>query len=249
MGITRRIAELYGMKMNAVLDRATDPREMLDYSYSQLRDLLAEVRRGAAEIAAARKRADLQVSGLQRVTERLAAQAEQAVAAGREDLARQALARRTAILSQVTGLRDQQAALAAEAASLSAAEQRLEAKVEAFRLEKETIKAVYTAAQAHASIAEAFAGISGEVGDADLAAGRAADRTAEMGARATVLEDLAAPGPLATSSGLGDELQAQLDEISTQAAVEEELARIKKRLASETGQPGGDSTEDDSTGP
>ena len=87
MGVARRIAELYEVKMNAVLDRAEDPREMVDYSYAQLQELLAEVHRGAAEIAAGRRRAQMQVSGLQRSADQLQEQAEQAVAAGHEDLA------------------------------------------------------------------------------------------------------------------------------------------------------------------
>jgi phage shock protein A len=32
MGAARRIAELYRAKVNALLDRAEDPREMFDYS-------------------------------------------------------------------------------------------------------------------------------------------------------------------------------------------------------------------------
>jgi phage shock protein A len=35
MGIARRIAELYQVKVNVLLDRAEDPREMLDYSYAE----------------------------------------------------------------------------------------------------------------------------------------------------------------------------------------------------------------------
>ena len=41
MSIARRIAELYEVKMNAVFDRAADPREMVDYSYIQLQELRA----------------------------------------------------------------------------------------------------------------------------------------------------------------------------------------------------------------
>lgn len=51
MGIAQRIAELYAAKMNAVLDRAADPRELADYSYAQLQDLLTEVHRDAAQVA------------------------------------------------------------------------------------------------------------------------------------------------------------------------------------------------------
>jgi phage shock protein A len=244
MGIARRIAELYEVKMNAALDRATDPREMLDYSYGQLQDLLTGVRRAVTEIAASGNRAERQVSGLQRAADRLGGQAEQAVTAGREDLARQALARRTAILAQVADLRDQQATLRSEQEKLAAAGRRLEAKIEAFRIQKETIKAAYTAARAHADIAEAFAGISGEMGDADMATRRAEDQAAELGARASALDSLLSTGGLGdVISAVDDGLQAQLDEISTRAAVDEELARIKERLAAEAAQPGADSAE------
>lgn len=243
MGVARRIAELYEIKMNAALDRATDPREMLDYSYTQLQDLLAEVRRGTAEIAASRIRAELQVRGLQRTADRLQEQAEQAVAADRDDLARQALARRTAVLTQLTGLRDEQSTLLAEEQELSAVERRLQTKIEAFRFQKETIKAAYTAARAHASIAEAFAGISGDVGEVDMATRRAEDQAAQLQARATALNGLLASGNVGGgAAALSDEqLQAQLDAISMRAAVDEELAEIKERLASGSAQQGSDS--------
>ena len=159
MSVARRIAELYQVKMNAVLDRAADPRELVDYSYVQLQELLAEVRRGTAGIAASRERAELRVSGLRQAADRLGEQAEQAVQAGRDDLARQALARRTTILAQVSRLREQQDALRAEEQKMTDAGRRLQEKIDAFGMQKETIKAAYTAARARASIAEAFAGI------------------------------------------------------------------------------------------
>jgi len=163
MSIARRIAELYEVKMNAVLDRAADPRELVDYSYVQLQELLAEVRRGTAEIAAGRQRAQQRISELQRAADRLGEQAGQAMQAGQEDLARQALARRAAISAQISRLREQQDALRAEEETIADAERRLQEKIDAFGLQKEAIKAAYTAARARAIISEAFAGISGEV--------------------------------------------------------------------------------------
>ncbi len=209
MGVARRIAELYEVKMNAVLDRAEDAREMVDYSYAQLQELMVEVHRGAAEIAAGRRRAQMQVSGLQRSADRLQQQAEQAVAVGREDLARQALARRTAILSQVADLCDQQTARRAEEAKLSAAARRLQAKIEAFRIQKETINAAYTAARAEAGIGQAFTGISDEMGDVGAATRRAEDKAAELHARAGALEDLLTSGALGGAAVGDEQLQAQ----------------------------------------
>jgi len=237
MSIARRIAELYTVKMNAALDRAGDPRELVDYTYVQLQELLSEVRRGTAQVAASRKQAESRASDLRRVADRFGEQAEQAVLAGREDLARQALARRSAILAQVSRLREQQDALRAEEQKMADAGRRLQEKVDAFALRKEAIKAAYTAARAQASIAEALAGISGDVTDAGTAAGRAEDQEADLQARASALDDLLASATPGDAAALSDEqLQAQLDQISTQAAVEEELARLSERLAAGAGQ-------------
>jgi phage shock protein A len=226
MSIARRIAELYNVTMNAALDRAADPRELVDYTYVQLQELLAEVRCGTAEIAASRRRAELRVSGLQQAADRLGEQAEQAVRAGRDDLARQGLTRRAALVSQVSRLREQQDALRAEEQKMTDAGRRLQEKIEAFGMRKEAIKAAYTAARAQASIAEAFAGISGDVTDADVAARHAEDEQADLEAQARGLDDLLTP-PLSD-----EQLQAQLDQISTRAEVDEELARLRERLAS-----------------
>ena len=238
MSIARRIAELYEAKMNAVLDRAADPRELVDYSYAQLLELLAEVHRGTAEVAAARKRAELRISELQQAADRLGGQAEQAMRAGREDLARQALARRAAIVAQVSRLREQQASLRAQEERMLDAGRRLQEKIDAFGLEKEAIKAAYTAARAQASISEVFAGISADVTDADVAAHRAEDEEADLEARARGLDDLLTPGaPGGPEPALSDEqLQAQLDRISMRAQVEEDLAQLSERLAADAGQ-------------
>jgi phage shock protein A len=241
MGVARRIAELYGIKVNALLDRAEDPREVLDYSYAQQHELLQRVRRQLTDVAAARKRAGMQEAQLRRSADRLHTQAEQAVAAHREELARQALALRSATLDHADDLRAGQEALHAAEKRLAATARQLEARTEAFRIRKETIKAEYTAAQAATSASEASGGISAETGDVDLAARRAEDTTARLQARADAIDGLFTSSRLAHGSGLASasdlEIQAQLDAITTQAAVEEELARIRERLAAEASQP------------
>ena len=147
MGILRRIADLFKIKASKALDRAEDPRDVLDYSYSQQMEMLQKVRRGLADVATSRKRVELQLNQLQQSAGKLQAQAQQALGTGREDLAREALTRRSGVLSQVTDLQAQEASLQAEEEKLAAATQRLEGKVEAFRTRKETIKATYTAAE------------------------------------------------------------------------------------------------------
>ena len=160
MSLSRRIAMLFRTKANKALDRAEDPREMLDYSYERQLELLQQVRRGVADVTTSRRRVELQLAQLQQSAAKLQGQAQQALATGREDLAREALTRRAAVTSQIGDLQGQQASLQAEQDKLTVASQRLQAKVEAFRTRKETIKAAYTAAEAESRIGEAVTGIS-----------------------------------------------------------------------------------------
>ena len=158
MSLMRRLAMLFRAKANKALDRAEDPREMLDYSYERQLELLQQVRRGLADVATSRRRVELQLVQLQQSGAKLQGQAQQALAAGREDLAREALTRRAAVASQMGDLQGQQVSLQAEQDKLTVASQRLQAQVEAFRTRKETIKAAYTAADAETRIREAVTG-------------------------------------------------------------------------------------------
>jgi len=227
------------VKVNALLDRVEDPRQVLDYSYARQQELLIRIRRAIIDVAAARSRAAVQESQLRNSADRLRQQAQQAVAADREELARQALALRTATLAQADDLATEQAALRADEERLSGAVHRLHQKAEAFRVHKETLKAHYTAAQAAASAGLALGGVSEEMSDVDLATRRAEDTIARLQARADAVDDTLASGSPADMTGLASDqdIQAQLDAVTTQAAVQRELAAIKDQLAAQTRQP------------
>jgi phage shock protein A len=229
----KRFSDVMKAKTSKLLDRAEDPRETLDYSYERQLEMVQKVRRGLADVATSRKRIELQTSQLQASAAKLADQARQAVAAGREDLAREALNRRAGLEAQLEGLRAQQDQLAGEEQKLTIALQRLQAKVEAFRTRKETIKATYTAAEATAKIGEAVSGISEEMGDVGLAIQRAEDKTAQLQARAGAVDELIASGALEdVTSEPGGDIQRQLDQLSAGASVDAELARLKAELGS-----------------
>ncbi|MEU4683450.1 PspA/IM30 family protein [Streptomyces xinghaiensis] len=235
--IAQRVAGLFQVKANRALDRAEDPRETLDYSYQQQLELLQKVRRGLADVAAARKRVEQQADRLRQSAEALRDQAGQALAAGREDLAREALDRRTATGSRLTELREEHASLQAQEEKLTLAAQRLQAKTDAFRTSKETIKARYTAAEAQGRVTEAVTGIGEEMGDVGLAVERARDRTEQLQARSAALDELMATGALedATLPAGRDDLRAELDAVTAEGDVETELARMKTEIASSGG--------------
>src|SRR4249920_2680498 len=99
---------LFKTKWNSLLDRAEDPAETLDYSYEKQLELLQNVKRGIADVVTAKKRLELQETQLQQSIVKLDGQARQALAANREDLARQALERKSGLQQQLQSL-DQQA--------------------------------------------------------------------------------------------------------------------------------------------
>ena len=77
MGVWQRMTLIFRSKANKALDRAEDPREMLDYSYQRQTELLSKVRRGVADVATSRKRVELQINQLEQ-------QSDQAPGPGRE---------------------------------------------------------------------------------------------------------------------------------------------------------------------
>ena len=232
MSVLKRVTLIFRSKANKALDRMEDPRETLDYSYQRQLEMLQKVRRGVADVATSRKRLELQMNQLQQQQNKLEKQARDALGAGREDLAREALSRKSSAQSQWNDLQGQYASLQGEEERLTVASQRLQAKVDAFRTRKETIKATYTAAEAQTSINEAFSGVSEEMGDVGMAIQRAEDKTAQMQARAGAIDELLASGALDDVSGAPrDDIQAELDRMSSSGDVELELQKLKGQLS------------------
>ena len=231
-GIFQRISMIFRAKTDKALDKLEDPRQTLDYSYQRQLELLQKVRRGVADVATSRKRIELQANQLNTQADKLTNQAQKALEVGREDLAREALTRRSGLQQQLSDLQVQHAQLQGEEEKLTRASQRLQAKVDAFRTRKETIKATYSAAEAQTRINEAFSGISEEMGDVGLAIQRAEDKTAQMQARAGAIDELLASGALDDPTGTAkDDITLELEQLASTSDVESELARMKASLA------------------
>ena len=227
MGLLNRMAAIIAAKMNKLIGAAEDPRETLDYSYEKQLELLQNVKRGVAEVTTSKKRLELQKANLIQNSEKLEAQAREAARANREDLAKLALERKNLLSSQITGLDKEIATLAAEQEKLVEAEKRLSTKIEVFRSKKETIKAQYSAAEAQVKISESVSGISEEMADVGMSIERAENKTQEMKARASALDELLDKGVLVDFSSSGDDIDRELAKISQTGGVESELARIK----------------------
>ena len=235
-GLMSRTSEIAKAKFSKVLDHAENPSETLDYAYEQQLEQLQNVKRGIADVTTAKKRLELEDSATQQQLAKLDDQARQALAAGREDLAREALARKGAIQGQVDSIKQQESQLGDQEQKLIQAEQALQVKIESFRSQKEVIKAQYSAAQAQVKIGEAATGIGEHMTDIGLAVQRAQDKTQEMQARASAIDELTQAGALEDVTSQGDDLDRQLAQISQGSQVDDELAKMKAELGQGGGQ-------------
>src|SRR5918911_364104 len=223
----QRFKAIFGAKVSKALDRAENPTETLDYSYEQQLTLLQNVKRGIADVVTAKKRLQMQQATLEQSVVKLETQARQALSGGREDLARQALERKSAVQQQLQGLDQQVQQLEAQQEKLVASEKQLSAKVEAFRTQKETIKAQYSAAEAQVRIGEAATGIGEQMADTGLAIQRAKDKTEQMQARASAMDELVESGTLDDMTSDQTQLDRQLAQLASQSQVDQELAQLK----------------------
>jgi phage shock protein A len=239
-GISGRFSTLIKAKVCALLVRAEDPAEVLDYSYEKQLESLQQVKKGIADVVTSKKRLQMQEAQLLQAVVKLAGQAQQAMAAGQEDLARTALERKNVAQTEVQSLDQQIAELEGQQQKLTDSEQKLRGKVEAFRTKKETIKAQYSAAEAQVRISEAATGVGEEMADVGLAMQRALDKTENMKARADAVSELEAAGTFEDLATLGpgqDDIDRQLSALSSSSAVEDELAKLKASLPVPAPQP------------
>jgi len=237
-GTSGRFTTIIKAKISKLLDRAEDPGETLDYSYQKQLELLQNVKKGIAEVVTSKKRLQMQADRLQQNVVKLDTQARQALSAGNEPLARTALERKQLAQTELQNLDQQVSELEAQQQKLVDSEAKLRAKIEAFRTKKEVVKAQYSAAEAQVQISSAATGVGEEMADVGLAMQRALDKTEDMKARAAAVEELEAAGTFEDLTALGeghDDIDRQLHELTSQSAVDDDLARMKAELGQGSG--------------
>jgi phage shock protein A len=228
LGLANRITILVKQKINIALTKYENPKEALDYSYVKQVELLNRLRRGIAEVATAKKRIELQKTKLLDNARTLDEQARRALDGNREDLAKLALERKNANMLRLQSLDKQITEIKIEKEKLEQTEKRLSSKVEEFKSRKEIIKAQYSAAEAQVRIKESVTGISEEMADVGIAMSQAEDKTEKMKAKSQALDEMMDSGVLTDSSSNNiDIIERELENLSIEGSVEEELAKLK----------------------
>ncbi|MBA2678377.1 MAG: PspA/IM30 family protein [Ktedonobacteraceae bacterium] len=228
MGLFSRFSTFLKAKFSSAMDRAEDPNDTLDYSYQKQLEQLQNLRRSIADVVTSEKSLEMQQAQVNQQMSKLDDQARAAVQQGRDDLARLALERKTALQGQIDSFAQQIAQMKTQQQKFVDMERRLSARVAAFRTQKEMVKAQYSAAQAQVKIQESVTGISEEMSDVNLAVTRAQDKVLKMQARAQAMDQLVDSGTLPELGAPGqDDIDRQLAQVTNQTAVDAQLAQLK----------------------
>jgi len=91
MGIFTRFRDIVSANINAMLDKAEDPEKMIKLMIHEMEDTLIELKSSCAGVIASRKKLERRLEEAEVRYELWGGRAEQAVARGRDDLAREAL--------------------------------------------------------------------------------------------------------------------------------------------------------------
>jgi len=227
MSIWSRVRMLFNAEVSSTLDKAEDPRTVLDYAYNQQQELLMTLRRGLVDVATAKQQLEQEAKRLEQRIPQLDDQARRAVEANREDLARVAIERKWLAANEIEGLNKQITEVDAEKQRLAGQERQLQSRVEQFRTHREVVLARYSAAEAEVRMKESLAGVSGELAELGMAVGRAEEKAERLQARARAIDSLVDLGSFPPVGG-GDFVEAELLRITVSKEIDEELERIKK---------------------
>ena len=231
MGLVDRFLRVAKGNMNAVLQNLEAPEKIMNQAVSDMQNDLIKIRQTYAEVTASQRRLIKQKQQASAVAEDWYGRAQLALERGKEDLAREALARRQ---QQIEVINELQPQIDAQAASLDRLYEGMSA------LEKKIMEAKAKKDQyiARAKTAESVTKVNDMIGA--IGAGQTSmDAFRRMEEKVEALE--AAAEASAEMSGLSNLLPGGSDAFTIEkefqlleasSSVDEELARMKKKLLS-----------------
>ncbi len=238
MGFFDRLRAILGAKIEKSLDAIEDPKEMLDFSLSEMEKSLGEVSENLVQVTSSKKRLEMQLHSLQASVEKYDEQARQALSLDQEDLARVALSRKAQAGERLASVEQQIKDLQHHVDSMIQTREELRDRISSFRDRKEELKAVYDASKAQLAVKESMVSLGKDTHNIAGVIDRTESRIQQVQARVQALDELVAQGLANDVLGDGtDDVDRKLAALSRNARVEDELARLKEQVAAREAKP------------
>jgi phage shock protein A len=217
MGILDRLSRLVRANLNDLIRKAEDPAKIIQQALDDMRSALRQARIEVANAMAEQMKLQREQESYAQQAQAWQEKAAEALKAGREDLAREALKRKVQAQNLADGFAQQIAQQSALVEQLKTQLKALEAKIE----EAESKKALLLARQRGVEAAEAVRRM-GSVADAHPAV----EAFQEMEQRVNEMEDR----HKALSQLDHENVEQELASLGQDKAVEEDLAKLKQQL-------------------
>lgn len=223
MGVFSRLSDIVNSNLNAMLDRAEDPEKIVRLIIQEMEDTLVEVRANAARALADRKEVARKKEDFAGRANEWESKAELAIAKGRDDLARGAIAAKRKA-EEMIGLLDKELAVIDQAVEKTNDDlSKLQSKLKEARAKQRSLEIRRNGASDSVRV-------SRQVND-----GRIDEAMARFDRYERRIDELEAE---AESWALGrpKSLEDEFAELEAEDAVNAELADLKRRVAERTQQ-------------
>lgn len=224
MGIMDRVTTVIKSNLNNLINKAEDPEKMLDQILLEMRQQLLEAKREVAVAIADEKRLTAQLEAELEQVREWERRATIAVQKGEDDLAREALRRRSDHEQIAIGYKQQWNAQSASTENLKNALRALSQKIEEAGRKKNLLIARQKRAEAQKHIHEVMAGLS------DTSAFESFDRMASKVERIEAQADAAVEISQELS---GDTVEQRFRALESSTDVEQELHALKAKMQKE----------------
>lgn len=216
-----RVKTVVGSELNAMLDKAEDPVKMLDQFMREMQSDIQEVEAAVAKQMANEKMLKKKFDDANTLVEKRQKQAEQAIEAGNEDLARRALEDKNEQAKQAESLQTTWEQANKDVLSLREKLDEMKKEYHEMKIKKDTLKARAESAKTRTKMNRTMSSIGNDQSKRGFE--RMEEKVLQFEAEAETSDDLSSD-----SKSLDDEFE-QLDN----SDVDNELAELKKKMGKE----------------
>lgn len=218
----KRVKTVVSSELNAMLDKAEDPVKMLDQFMRDMEEDIREAESSVAKQIANEKMLKKKYDDAMALVEKRQKQAEKAVEAGDDDLARRALEDKRNHEEQANLLKESWEKAKADTQALRHKLDEMKREYQEMKLKKDSLKARAESAKTRTKINRAMSSISND--EAKRGFERMEEKVMRYEAEAETSEDLSSE-----SRSLDDEFE----KLEKGSAVDDELAALKKKMNKE----------------
>jgi phage shock protein A len=218
MGIFARVSDIFKANVNDLLDKAEDPEKMIKQMVIEMEEAVGKATMAVGQAIANEKMLQKQVDDKKKGSDEWQKKAVQALNAGREDLARQALEKKTQFIKASSDLEPLLLEARNTSTNLRSQLDKLRVKIEEVRLRQNTLIARSQAAKAKKQLAASVSGIGG---DAFANFDKYEQKIIKQESEAEALTEMA---------GQDTKLEDEFSKLSTGSVVDDELAQLKASL-------------------